>query len=263
MTTILITGLGRSGSTIVQKVLNSHPDIFISDESWHFFIAAQNFANRNPRALMGMHETEYAGCIMKHLKQLYTSAANGATIFGDKCPPAFSKMNEINALLKTEHQSLTTIWTVRHPFDQAISWLERFQCDSLTELSVYGQAIPQQQQYTAEHVVEAIFNVWISQQEVMKAGPGYVIVYESMTKNPKTEFTKLHDWMQLDFQDSQLIEAFDSGVVGGDPKFNSTKSIHTASRFRYANATIEQQNLLQRVAERTNIKTYFEQYGYR
>lgn len=261
MRTILVTGLGRSGSTIIQKVLNSHPEIYISDESWHFLQAAQIYASRNPRALMGMSDRQYASCIFEYIKMLYSGVSGKAKVFGDKCPPAFSRIQDIETLANAGDHSLAIIWTLRHPFDQALSWIERFQKNSLAELGFYGVK-PAAGQYQLQQVVELIFRVWQAQHITMREHQGYVAIYEKMTESPEHELEKLHNWLGLEFYSSQLENAFKDAVIGGDPKFNKTQEVHSASRFRFRKEPEHTRALLKNAAEKTGIAQYMEIHGY-
>ena len=45
--------------------------------------------------MMGMSEHEYATCIAEFLLSLYTNVTGTVEIFGDKCPAAFTKIDDI------------------------------------------------------------------------------------------------------------------------------------------------------------------------
>ena len=261
MKTVLITGLGRSGSTVVQKVLNSHPDVFISDESWHFYALGLKYANRNPRHLMGMSDFEFAVSNREFLTSVYSKVSAGATIWGDKCPPAFSCLSEIKTILDTGEIPLSIIWTVRHPYDIALSWIERFGGHSLQELSFYGVQ-PESHERDVRNILKTIFKIWKQQQETMKAFPGYVITYENMTETPEEIMRGMHDFLNIEFYDKQLEAAFTSKVIGGDPKFGDTTSVHNSSRFRYKEETDEKKSILREVEESVGLSEYMQEYAY-
>ena len=210
---------------------------------------------------MGMSDTQYAACTMDYVASLYSQASKAEVIIGDKCPPAFTRLDDINNVLMSRNKSLNIIWTVRHPYDQALSWIERFQKNSITELSFYSQH-KIANQYTLEQAVELIFNVWIDQQNTMNAYKGYTVTYEELTKSPARQIQKLHEWLGIEFNKSQLEIAFNDAVIGGDPKFNRTSEIHTSSRFRYKKESPAARALLEKVADKINLLPHMGIYGY-
>ena len=91
---------------------------------------------------------------------------------------------------------------------------------------------------------------------------GYVVVYEKLTDSPAVELQKLHNWLGIDFKETQMHCAFNDKSRGGDKKFNATSSIHTSSRYRYLQEPEADGKILKQAAEKTGILPYFEKYHY-
>lgn len=259
---LLITGLGRSGSTLIQKVMNCHPDIFVSDESWHFYRSAKQYINKDQNVLMGMSDTQYAAYLGSALELLYSNVKGTSKLVGDKCPPAYILLDHIKLILQAAGHPLSVIWTVRHPYDQVLSWKERFGMDSLLALRFYGQQYDLKQ-YSLEFFVEIFFRAWRIQQEIIGNQNGHVIIYEKLVDDPASEFKHAHESLGLSFRDSQLKDAFDGKVYGGDLKFNSTDSVHSTSKYRYLNESLNNRRMLDNIARKTGILVYFDAYDYK
>lgn len=257
----IICGLGRSGSTIVQRVLDSHPDVFISDESWHFLQMAQRYNSRNVRTMMGMDDDTFCHCLANHMFDLYTAAAgHKVATFGDKCPPAIFHINTIRHVMSSLEKDCVFIITIRHPYDQAISWITRFGNTSLHELSFYGFR-PSKNEFNQVEVIQEIFKVWKNQCDLFGAANS-IVKYEDLVTSPEATFKEIHAKIGLEFYKSQLSEAFTKRVVGGDPKFNDTKNIHTDRVYAWRKQDKSTRDALLSCSETTGIIDTMEKFGY-
>ena len=79
----------------------------------------------NPRQRMGLSDSDLDKIIADYLDNLYQSASgfSSTDLCGDKCPPAFAHLDDIQRIYPS---NLFIIWTYRHPYDTALSWIERF-----------------------------------------------------------------------------------------------------------------------------------------
>lgn len=109
---------------------------------------------------MGMDENAFRHCLANHLLDLYATAAHSnVEIFGDKCPPAVMQINTIKHLMSSIEKNCVFIVTIRHPYDQAISWITRFKNTSLQELSFYGFRATKNK-YDRDEAIQEIFKIW-------------------------------------------------------------------------------------------------------
>lgn len=257
----IVCGLGRSGSTIVQRVLDSHPDIFISDESWYFFQAAHRYNSRNIVTTMGMDEHAFRHCLASHVLHLYAAVAHeDVDVFGDKCPPAVMQMDTIQHIMSSIGRECVFVTMIRHPYDQALSWITRFGDAALQVLTHYGLR-PSKSVYSRYEVIQEIFRVWKTQCSVLGRANG-VFEYEKLVTSPVATFGRIHALLGIKFCESQLSDAFTKRVVGGDPKFNDTRSIHTDSVYIWTKQDKNTRKRLHTCAERSGILEEMRRFGY-
>lgn len=94
-------------------------------------------------------------------------------------------------------------------------------------------------------------------------GPGdSIIKYEDLVTNPIATFEGIHTLLDLEFYKSQLSEAFTKRVVGGDPKFNESKDIHTDRIYAWKKQDESTREELLRCAELCGIIDKLEEYCY-
>jgi hypothetical protein len=231
---LLITGLGRSGSTIVQRALTSHPEVFVADEAWHVYHAARMIEGRNKRHFMGLDRQGMCQWLGPSTLRGHQLAGNGRRLVGDKCPPAIRYMSTINEMMGAAGAQLLVIYTIRHPYDCALSWYERFGATSLGELAFYKD-IPQGQ-YPLEEMFHQILQVWTANANVMPDSrrPGEITLqYEKLVQNAPHALGEICDFLGVAPDDRIVESAFKKPVIGGDPKFSNTTGIHTDSVARH------------------------------
>jgi len=280
---IIILGLGRSGSTLLCELLNAHSRIYISDESWLFYRAALDLidAGRDwapglldsalesvaeaPAFLKGadqMRPRLRSGSLVGEvpfesdpgaiksawsawLGTIYSdlAAKHGAARYGDKCPGASPFAMLIDHLLD---RRCLYVWTVRHPIDLALSWMERWR-DPRVLIDVLGRVHDVSRFNGTEHdAVRVIMQAYLSHVSylrlLMENCPGRVMIcrYEVLAGSPEESLSEVHSFLNETLEPKQIERAFTDRrrVSGGDPKFNHSHGIHGRSvdRWRHLDA---------------------------
>ena len=270
---ILILGLGRSGSTVLCEVLNAHSRIHISDESWLFYRAARDLVDMGwkPRLrsrsgkqpppfvkagsdlglrragpiLLGEVPIDVDASVAKAawrdwLHTIYSFLANRhhAARYGDKCPGAAPFADTIDDILD-EH--CLYLWTVRHPIDLVLSWIERWRDpavlrDVLSRVHDVSQFRP-----TRGDAIRAVLQAYLVHtvhlRRLLSECPSRVLVcpYEKLVAEPDRLLSEVHAFLGESLEKDQIAQAFSGRrqVSGGDPKFNQTDRIHGQSIDRW------------------------------
>jgi hypothetical protein len=233
---VLITGLGRSGSTIVQRALTSHPELFIADEAWHVYHAAKMIEAGSRRHYMGLDRAGMCQWLGRSTLQGHQLAGKGRALVGDKCPPAIRYMATIAEMFAAAGAKMATIYTIRHPYDCALSWYERFGAHSLAELAFYKD-VPQGQ-YPVEDMFHQVLDVWTAGANIMagdqRGAASIVLRYEQLVQDARGTLANACRFLGVPEDERIVASAFSKPVIGGDPKFSKTTEIHTDSVGRYA-----------------------------
>lgn len=269
---VLVTGMGRSGSTIVQKVLNAHAQACITDESWHLYSQARWLSDMTDRKRCGLTNRQLIEVCAEFVFGLYgrMPGYETAACFGDKCPPAYSEWENIEKMAEAAGHELIWVWTVRHPFDTALSWVERFGQDAIAELSFYrGVSFPRltdQQRArpdaAARYVFARCLECWKTSVESLNRHARTVIAYEQLVEEPAAVLGGVHASLGLAFDEGQIEEMFRGRSLGGDPKFNATSSVHRNSRFRYRREDARRLALLSSLAQELELGGLMAPFGY-
>jgi hypothetical protein len=269
---VLVTGMGRSGSTIVQKVLNAHAHACITDESWHFYSQGRWLSDMTDRKRCGLSDRQLMEVCAAFVFGLYRRMPGYETArcFGDKCPPAYSELKNIESMTVAAGHELFWVWTVRHPFDTALSWVERFGHDSIAELAFYrGMRFPPltdrqraSPDAAAGYVFARCLECWKASVESLNRNAQCTVVYEQLVDNPVAVLGGLHASLGLTFDEKQIEEMFRARSLGGDPKFNTTSSVHQQSRFRYRREDGRRRALLGSIARELELGALMTPFGY-
>jgi hypothetical protein len=271
---IIILGLGRSGSTVVCEMLNAHSRIYISDESWLFYRAARDLVDAGrclpPRAVestpealaftreardlaprqpgpprMGEIPIDADPAVIKSawsswLNTIYSNLAekHHKVRYGDKCPGAAPFAETIEYLLDGR---CVYIWTVRHPIDLALSWLERWDDPRVLHDVLSRVHNVSRFQTTSHDSIRAIFSAYLAHacylQELLSQCRSRVLVchYERLVCEPEQLLAEVHSFLGESLEEGQIARAFAGRrqVSGGDPKFNGTDRIHRGSMDRW------------------------------
>ena len=119
---VFIVGMPRSGSTLVEQILASHPQVFGGGELKHFDEAVQGIRTKSggsatfPELVSGMTGEDYRDLGTRYLAEI-ERLAPGATHITDKMPGNFIFAGLIHLALP----NATIIHTIRDPVDTCLS----------------------------------------------------------------------------------------------------------------------------------------------
>ena len=219
---IFIVGMPRSGTSLVEQILDSHPDVYGAGE----LVALQNMVNtihsgKNntayPQCMINMDEStlqHYADCYADELKKLSTK-----NIIVDKMPHNFLHLGLISQLFPKSK----IIHCKRHPLD--------------TCLSIYFQNFNDSHSYAnnlsnlAHHykIYSDIMQHWhgLLNQKI------YTVEYEAMVNNFETQSRSLISFCDLDWHDSCAEFYKNKRHVGTASQNQVNKPIYRSSIARW------------------------------
>lgn len=182
---IFVVGLPRSGSTLVEQILATHPDIEGTMELPYMGSIASRLAARGPDAVARLTETEVRALGEEYLAQASIHRRLGRPHFIDKMPNNFRHVGLIRLILPDAR----IIDVRRHPMAAGFSCFKQLFAKGhdysydLAELGLY-------------------YRFYLSvMQHFAKVQPGkiYTQVYESLVAEPEAQIAALLDAAGVDF----------------------------------------------------------------
>ena len=156
---LFIVGAHRSGTSLVRRMFNSHPDIACPPESFFIEYYAQMFANDQVRGGyegLGYDEEHFRRDLMRKASSLHEAfrVGQGKAIWADKTPEYVRCLDAIDALFGNVPRYLAVY---RHPWDIVHSvwkrgWRFNDIADGFESSLVYVRdAIAKLRKFEAEH----------------------------------------------------------------------------------------------------------------
>jgi tetratricopeptide (TPR) repeat protein len=192
---VFLIGFPRSGTTLLDQILSSHPDITVADEK----PAIDKIAERLVGAQAG--QTPLAGLVDfsaaegAELKKLYFAehgVAEGMGIFIDKLPLNIIHMGFIKRLFP----DAKFILALRHPCDTVLScYMQRFELN------------PAMAQFLslkdAAHFYDAVFGLWGHYTKTMPLDV-HAIRYEDVVSDFRPTVAALLEYLSVPWNDAVL-----------------------------------------------------------
>lgn len=217
---IFIVGMPRSGTSLVEKILSRHSDVFAAGElDYIFALGTQLFLKESSHFLFKSLETYSTGkfetlaeTYLKQIGLLDTKASR----LTDKMP--FNMM--MIGLIKIAIPNAKIIHCVREARDTCLSvYKQNFASGNYRfayDLKSLGQFHNQYQQ---------LMNHWHS----VMPGEIYDIAYESLTHNPEPEIRKLLEACDLEWQENCLNFEKGGGTVKTASFYQVRQPMYTSS----------------------------------
>lgn len=192
---IFIVGMPRSGTTLVEKILSSHSDVYGAGELDYFYsLGVENFL-RGPDGVRFRPLDSYPADIFdrvgKHYLEQIGRLDAGASRITDKLPFNFMMIGLIRIALP--HAKI--IHCVRDPRDTSLSiYKQNFSTENYRfayDLKTIGQF---------HNLYEKLMAHW----HLVMPGVIYDIEYEALTRDPENEIRKLLMACDLEWQDECL-----------------------------------------------------------
>ncbi len=224
-TPIFIIGTPRSGTTLVEQIISSHPQVFGAGELiW--FGHAQAVLNTylqtttpNPESIKEMNPVKSKDLAIKYLRYIH-SLSNGASRVTDKMPANFMLLGLIHILFPNAR----IIHCRREPKDSCTSMFCHF--------------FPSGQPFTYD-----LFNLgaWYAQYQrlmahwrnVLPAGALIEVDYESMVANQASESRRLVEFLGLEWDEACLAFHKKKRRVHTASNMQVTKPMYSSSIGRW------------------------------
>lgn len=208
---VFIVGCPRSGTTWLQKMIASHPDVESGTESDLFsqFIGplVKNWQLQcipTGRGLMGLptyiSEDKFIEYVRNFVGRLLRDMKRDKTIFLDKTPQHALYLNEIHTILP----QAKIIHIVRDPRDVCLSIIRA----SKSWSSIGATTIPKAAKVWRKHIL-AVKN----SQEIFPDNQFYSLKFENLVNNPACELGKLFRWLTLRCDEALVNKAVNENCL--------------------------------------------------
>ena len=193
---IFIVGLPRSGSTLIEQILASHPDVEGTHELPDLGRVARSIGLRRedkrvyPGVMPDLSDAELAALGADYLERTKKHRPEGAPYFTDKLPNNFVHVGFLNLILP----NAKIVDARRHPLDSCLG--------SFKQLFARGQPFTYDQFELAEFYMQyrRLMDHW---SEVL---PGKVleVQYEEIIEDLETQVRRILEYCELPWNDSCL-----------------------------------------------------------
>lgn len=194
---IFVLGAHRSGTTLLRRILDSHPRIACPPESQfmaHFFELVMHERSMVGLADLGFHETEALRMLRQAASQFHEiyRRAKGKPRWADKTP---EYVNHLPGLYRLFGSVAVFVVMFRHPLDVAISRWTRL---------MHLVKKPDK-----EHLVEICQKVRTAQEQLLEflqlhETQCFVLFYEELVAQPERTLRGLCDYLQEPWDEALL-----------------------------------------------------------
>ena len=224
---IFIVGLPRSGSTLIEQILASHPDVEGTHELpdlgrvARLTAAGRNNRNAYPVAIKDLEESEFQRLGSDYLERAQRHRLLGTPRFTDKMPNNFAHAGLLSLILP----NAKIINAKRHPLDSCFG--------SYKQLFARGQPFTYDLFEVGEFYMEydRLMRHW---HEVL---PGHVldVQYESVVDDLETQVRRILEFCDLPWNDA-CLRYYESGrAVKTASSEQVRKPIYASAKHRWRN----------------------------
>ncbi|MEM6639008.1 MAG: sulfotransferase [Pseudomonadota bacterium] len=195
-TPVLIVGMPRSGSTLIEQVLSSHPDVAAAGESnalWRTLSALPRHlpaGARLPADVARVEQSAWAALAVQYVTQLRDEAGTEATYITDKLPFNYTLLGMLRIMLP----KATIIDARRHPMDTCWSCFTTSfgnERGFTTDLSDLGRTY-------------ASYDHLMTHWQTVLPGDVRRVQYESLVANMERDIRALLEHLNLPWHDDCL-----------------------------------------------------------
>jgi tetratricopeptide (TPR) repeat protein len=195
---IFVVGMPRTGTTLVERILSSHSDVYSAGELQNFGLALKRASGSRSNKILDADTIERGARVdFAELGQRYLASARPATgrtpRFLDKMPMNFLYIGFISVALP----NAKIICLRRHPLDTCVSnFRQLFRLDQ----SYYGYA------YDLSDIAQyyILFDRLMSHWEQVFPGKILQLHYERLVENQEEKTRRLLSFCNLDWEDACL-----------------------------------------------------------
>ena len=190
---IFIIGMPRSGTTLVEQILSSHPDVYGAGELINIDVAINQLKQNNnafPQSLNALTSNELNSIADKYLNHISSISSNSKHVT-DKMPHNFMHIGMIRRLFPSAH----IIHCNRHPLDTCLSiYFSNFGSAGHN----YAYNLRDLGKYYAEYM--KLMTHW----NECHGDNIHQIKYEDLINNQQVTSKKLFEYCNLEWNDNYL-----------------------------------------------------------
>lgn len=222
---VLIVGMPRSGTSLAEQILASHPDVYGGGElefvaqltsSVHEYVQA----GRYPQAVVELKKEVLAAFGFRYLRKIGAMNQEAAR-FTDKMPHNFMSLG----LLKLMFRDLRVVHCRRHPFDTLLSC---FQHD-FAQSHDYNQSLEALASYFS------LYRTLMEHWESVIPTTLHTLKYEDVVENQEDQSRALVEFIGLGWNDSVLSFAKNERRVSTPSSWQVRQPLYSSSSGRWKN----------------------------
>ncbi len=225
---LFIVGFPRSGTTLLEQVLDAHPQLKSMDEQPFMSKALETVAKsgiRYPSELgkLSAHELD-------DVRTRYWDLARNKVVLlpGQRLVDKFPMNMTLLPLIRRVFPNARIVLAIRHPCDTLLScFLQNFRAP---ELALLCRDLP-----TLASAYSRIFGYWYAQWSLLRPF-SYELRYEKLTADFSAEVRKLADFLQLPWNEAMLApgeHARAKGFISTPSYAQVVEPIHSKSVGRW------------------------------
>ena len=186
---IFICGMFRSGSTLTEQILASHPLVLAGGEREYFVRTIHNKLTPYPESLVNMAGNELNEIAHGYIQDL-ESTFNTTNVVTDKRPDNFLYLGLIKTLFPNAH----IIHTTRNPLDNC--------------LSVYFLRLAEKMNYAND--LKSIAHYYVQQEKLMRYWKTlfpdtiHEVIYDNLIDDPEKNIRTLLNFLDIEWNDNCL-----------------------------------------------------------
>ena len=243
-----LVGFPRSGTTLLDRMLGSHPQVEVLEEKSLFSSLHQDWAEPGTlEAIANLSDAQITDGRNRYRQEMSRHRRlPERSLVIDKLPLNLAYLFMINRLFP----DAPVIFLQRHPMDACISCY--FQAFELKGSMGYFLDIQQTARY-----YDAVMQVAVSSMKQID-NPVHQLRYEDLVKKPQDQLALLFDFLDLEKHDSTLDYRHQGGGEASDtPSYQQvTQPLHTRSIGRWRNFSSQMESSL------SILRPWVEQFGY-
>lgn len=226
---IFIFSMPRSGSTLLQKILTTHPKIKTHNETWLMLPLAYWHDKKEVQSIFGFNsfklalndvieslpnkEVTYNEIVRDFYNSIYTKlGASGEVYFLDKTPRYYFIIDFINKV----YPDAKFIFLTRDPREIYASYITSFRDNSIYRFDEFDRDFNNG------------YNLLLQGYNKYKSKSLH-ISYEDLINNTSTELEIISKYLEINFNNFNIEDAFNESQLGhmGDKKIRDTNKILT------------------------------------
>jgi tetratricopeptide (TPR) repeat protein len=225
VTPVFIVGMPRSGSTLIEQILDSHPDVYGAGETSALaeVVGSQmpkKLFQHYPEVLKEFPMTQYQAMGRDYMQRM-TSLAPGAKFIVDKMSPNFFYLGVIKKILP--HAKI--IHSVRNPMDTCFSCYSRLFINN--NLGFTYNLMTLGKYY---HRYRNLMQFW---EDILPKNSIYSLQYEKLINNQVEETKKLVSHLGLPWDDELLQFHKNGRIVKTSSQVQVRQPIYKSSQDRW------------------------------